>query len=263
MWRGVDQPAAERSPRAAQRVHDAARDHSSAPLRATCIIVDRNSPQGAVTTPDPSEVTCQECLDATRSPELLDDRMREAVHWAKSSTMNDGTDCRYAPQDELDDHNRLVWSPTITIDPAQVTCPECLEATRPRVTREHVQGQHRIDPIPDHPGATVETKTPDQTILHVEVPPASPRAAGGHVSGPSAERVGPKDGPFIPLTPPSRAMHDALPIQHIVIDGWVIQGDQFAMGSLQHDVNMGTVSITFVGVRHLETVYKHMLQGEG
>ena len=59
---------------------------------------------------------------------------------------------------------------------------------------------------------------------------------------------------------------EVLPIDHVVIahgsgDILTINGGQFAMGSLQHDVNMGTVSITFLGVRILKTVYKHMLEG--
>ena len=54
---------------------------------------------------------------------------------------------------------------------------------------------------------------------------------------------------------------EVLPIEAVIIDGFAINGDQFEMGSLQHDVNMGTVSVKFIGVRKLEIIYKHMLEG--
>ncbi len=54
---------------------------------------------------------------------------------------------------------------------------------------------------------------------------------------------------------------EVLPIEAVIIDGLTIEGNQFEMGSLQHDVNMGAVSIKFIGVRKLETIYKHGLMG--
>ena len=108
----------------------------------------------------------------------------------------------------------------------------------------------------------------------------SPRAAGGFVSGPQPVLIGEKEGPWLSLadhvelargkTPEHmldrgpeeerKTFSEVLPIEAVIIDGLTIDGNQFEMGSLQHDVNMGTVSIKFIGVRKLETIYKHMLE---
>lgn len=53
-----------------------------------------------------------------------------------------------------------------------------------------------------------------------------------------------------------------MPIDRIAIDGHVIHGTEFEMGSLRHDVDHGTVALTFCDVRVLEILYAHMLNGE-
>jgi hypothetical protein len=45
------------------------------------------------------------------------------------------------------------------------------------------------------------------------------------------------------------------PIHHIRVNGVRIDGDQFEMGSLSHDVATGTVDITFCNVHTLEIIY--------
>lgn len=51
------------------------------------------------------------------------------------------------------------------------------------------------------------------------------------------------------------------PIEHIVINqGHPISGEEFAMGSLRHDVDTGEVTITYVNVHTLQVVYKDQVQ---
>ncbi|HQW88941.1 MAG TPA: hypothetical protein PK478_03770 [Nitrospira sp.] len=82
--------------------------------------------------------------ETTPSPELLDGRIREAVHWAQSPTMDDGTACPYAPPGEYDG-SIITWTPTITIDPAQVTCAQCsnrIEPTLPPGLDEAIEAMY-------------------------------------------------------------------------------------------------------------------------
>jgi hypothetical protein len=53
----------------------------------------------------------------------------------------------------------------------------------------------------------------------------------------------------------------SLPMDHLVIDDLVIPADRFSMGGVDHDVDAGTVTVTFCNVRRVETVYRHMLIG--
>ncbi|TXH10504.1 MAG: hypothetical protein E6R04_05375 [Spirochaetes bacterium] len=98
--------------------------------------------------------------DEARSPELLDGRIKEAVHMTADPINLTGpleTSCRYAPPIECN-AVRVTWSPIVTIDPTQVTCAQCSKR--------------------------LEDK---------------PLAAGGYVSGPQPVLVGEKDGPFLSL----------------------------------------------------------------
>lgn len=53
-----------------------------------------------------------------------------------------------------------------------------------------------------------------------------------------------------------------LPIDHIVVDNITIPSNVLEAGSISHDVEEGTVSLTFLGVRKLEIVYVYMLEGK-
>jgi hypothetical protein len=50
----------------------------------------------------------------------------------------------------------------------------------------------------------------------------------------------------------------ARPIEYIEVDGLRIPGSLFAMHSLYHDVDAGTVTLTLCNVRSLVTQYRDM-----
>lgn len=198
-----------RSPRAAQRAQYDRRAIHATHATTVAICVPGNTDYLLKTTFDWGKVTCEECIqaintfkaDEQRSPELLDGRIREAVHWAQSPTMDDGTACRYAPPGEHDG-SIITWEPTITIDPAQVTCAQCSNRLQSEPERREVNVTD-IDPdlitalgdLTDTYGVAGVRKT--MGILW----PIEPvkLAAGGFVSGPQPVLVGEKDGPWLSL----------------------------------------------------------------
>lgn len=48
-----------------------------------------------------------------------------------------------------------------------------------------------------------------------------------------------------------------LPLTHLIINGHQIPADLLAGGQIHHDVSAGTVTVTFVDVRTVETLYRH------
>lgn len=185
-----------RSPRAAQRAQYDRRAIHATHATTVAICVPGNTDYLLKTTLDWGKVTCEECIqaintfkaDEPRSPELLDGRIREAVHWAQSPTMDDGTACRYAPPGEHDG-SIITWTPTITIDPAQVTCAQCSN----RLQRQTIDVTFLTPSAEALQAAGVD---PD-TIETREI--AVPLAAGGPVLGPRPVLVGEKDGPWLSL----------------------------------------------------------------
>jgi hypothetical protein len=200
---------------------------------------------------------------ATTSPAplLLDGRSKDAVHWAETDKAPEaGTTCRYAPPVEKDDvHGYLTWAPTITNWTDKVTCAQCSNRLAGMAAfPDHVDNHRDVDPdlirglkeLTDRYGPLGVRRTLDD--IHGPFP-------AEHDTGPS--------GSAPPTPSPPSSTSGPMPIDHVVIrDGLdqshIIEGSQFAQGGLKHDVDQGAVTVTFVNVRSLEVIYKHMLNDQ-
>jgi hypothetical protein len=200
-------------------------------------------------------------ITTSPAPLLLDGRSKDAVHWAETNKAPEaGTTCRYAPPVEKDDvHGYLTWAPTITNWTDKVTCAQCSNRLAGMAAfPDHVDNHRDVDPdlirglkeLTDRYGPLGVRRTLDD--IHGPFP-------AEHDTGPS--------GSAPPTPSPPSSTSGPMPIDHVVIrDGLdqshIIEGSQFAQGGLKHDVDQGAVTVTFVNVRSLEVIYKHMLNDQ-
>lgn len=49
-----------------------------------------------------------------------------------------------------------------------------------------------------------------------------------------------------------------IPLSRIIIDGVEIPSERIAQGGVDHDIDQAQVTVTFINVRNVETVYQYM-----
>lgn len=195
------------------------------------------------------------------APQLIDGRARDAVHWRDLPTDPDidiaGTACRYAPPVEWHDH-RLTWTPIVTTDPGQVTCAQCSNRIKDRtILLQGVESHDVFGALPD--AETYDEDTLRKVYDAIAETGLTPGQATDLVnamqnrgvlfrerSDTSVELVADRIGP--------------VPLSYVAVNGYEIPVDMIALGATLHDVSEGILTVTFIGVRTVETVYRWMDQ---